>query len=197
MLKRYLVLPVILIASAVTFAACGSSGASDEDQITEAIQTSATTSDPANCTKFSTQAFMEQSAQTEGKAAVEMCEEEVKNPEDRAESVAVSNVEVEGEKATAEAAVTGGGFDGQALDIALVKEDGQWKLNEVSGFAKLDKVKLVESLEKSLEESSGELSEETGSCIVEGFEEATQPEIEKYVLSSSAEAIEELAQECS
>jgi hypothetical protein len=197
LLKRYLVLPAVLIASALAFAACGSSGSSDEGQITEAIQTSATGSDPANCTKLSTQSFMEQSSQTEGKEAVKMCEEEVKNPEDRAESVAVSNVEVEGEEATAEAAVTGGGFDGQALDIALVKEGGQWKLNEISGFAKLDKAKLVESLEKSIEGSSGELSEETGSCIVEGFEEATQPEIEEFVLSSSPEAIEELAKECS
>ena len=198
MLKRYFVFPVLLIVSALTFAACGSSGAGDEDQITEAIETLATGTDPANCAKLSTAAFMEQSTQKEGKEASEQCEEEAGEPDKNAESATVSNVEVEGDEATAEVAFTGGGFDGQTLEVALLKEGDQWKLNEVEGFSKLDKTALVEQFEKEFESSSSSgVSEETAVCIEEAFEESTQAEIEEYLLSGSPEAISELVEECS
>jgi hypothetical protein len=195
--KRYLLLPCLLIVSALALAACGSSGSNDEGEIEEAIETSATSTDPADCKKLSTQAFMEQSTSTSGAEAVEECEEEASDPKDIAESVAVTNVEVEGEEATADAAFTGGSFDGQTVELALVKEDDQWKLNEVEGFAKLDQPALVEALEVQFEEGESELSEETTTCILEGFEEASQPEIEELLLSGSSEPIEELAEECS
>jgi hypothetical protein len=184
-----------LIISALALSACGGGGgSSDESQIEEAIETSATSSDPADCSKLTTQAFMEQSTSTEGAAAVKQCEAEV--GEDEAESVAVTSVEVEGSEATADAALTGGSFDGQTLEIALVKEGDQWMLNEVLGFAKLDTPKLVESLATQFE-SNEELSEETAVCIEEGFEESSQPEVEEYLLSGSTEPIEGLVEECS
>jgi hypothetical protein len=197
LLKRYLVLPVLLVVSALVFAACGSSGASDEDQITEAIQTSATSTDPAVCAEFETQAFMEQSSDMEGKEAVKQCEEDATKGSENAESVAVSEVEVEGAGATADAAFTGGGFDGQTVSVSLVKEGDQWQLDEVTGFVKLDNAKLAETLEEKLEESSNEISEETAGCIVESFEEASQPEVEELLLSGSSEPFVELAEECS
>jgi hypothetical protein len=195
--KRYLLLPCLLIISALALAACGSSGSNDEGEIEEAIETSATSPDPANCKKLSTQAFMEQSTSASGKEAVEQCEEDAGEPENNAESVEVTKVEVEGEEATADAAFTGGSFDGQTVEVALVKEGDQWKLNEIEGFAKLDKTALVEALETQFEAGESELSEETTACILEGFEESSQPEIEELLLSGSSEPIEELAKECS
>jgi hypothetical protein len=195
--KRYLLLPCLLIVSALALAACGSSGSNDEGEIEEAIETSATSPDPANCKKLSTQAFMEQSTSSSGSEAVEKCEEEAEEPENNAESVEVTNVEVEGEEATAEATFTGSSFDSQTLEVALVKEGGQWKLNEIEGFSKLNKTALVEALETQFEEGESELSEETTTCILEGFEESSQPEIEELLLSGSTEPIEELAEECS
>jgi len=194
--KRYLVLPVLLVVSALAFAACGSSGSSDEDQITEAIQTSATSTDPTVCAEFQTQAFMEQSSDKEGKEAVEQCEEDATKGDENAESVAVSEVEVEGSSSTADAAFTGGSFDGQTLSVALVKEGDQWQLDEITGFVKLDNVKLAETLEEKLEETK-EIPAETASCIVETFEESSQSEVEELLLSGSSEPFVELAEECS
>lgn len=195
MQKRLLVLPCVLIISALALSACGGGGgSSDESQIEEAIETSATSSDPTVCSELQTQQFVEQSTSEEGPAAVKKCEES--SEEDQAESVAVSNVEVEGSEATADAAITGASFDGQSLEIALVKEGDQWMLNEALGFAKLDKPKLVEALATQFE-TDGELEEEVAVCIEEGFEESSQAEIEELLLSGSSEPIAELAEECS
>jgi hypothetical protein len=195
--KRPLLLTFLLIASVLALSACGGGGSSDESQIEEAVESSATSSDPADCKKLGTQNFMEQGTDSEGAEAVKGCEKEATEPETKAESVAVSKVEVEGSKATAEAAVTGGGFDGQTVEIALVKEGEQWKLNEITGFAKLDQPKLVETFEKEFAKPTSGVSEKIATCVDEGLKEASQPEIEEYLLSGSSKPIEELAEECS
>jgi hypothetical protein len=192
--KRLLLLPCLVIAAACVLSACGSSGSSEESQIEEAIETSATSTNPANCTKLQTQKFLEQSTSTEGPEALKKCEAE-SNKAEKAKSVEVSNVEVEGSEASAEAAITGSAFDGQTLEVGLVKEGEQWKLNEIAGFAVLNKTKLVKALATEFE-SGEEVSEELASCVEEGFEESSQSEIEEYLLSGSPKPVEELAEEC-
>ncbi len=194
--KRHLLLISALLVSALALVACGSSGSSDESEIEEAIETSATASDPANCTKLETLNFSEQSAGESGKAATEACEEEAKNPESNADSVAVSEVEVEGEKATAQAAISGGSFDGQTVVLALVKEGDQWKLDEITEFAKFDQEAIVRQFKTQLEKG-GEAEPETTACIVEGIEETPQEELEEEVLSGDSTSIEELVESCS
>lgn len=193
--KRHLLLISALLVSALALVACGSSGSSDESEIEEAIETSATTSDPANCTKLETLNFSEQSSGKSGKAATEACEEEAKDPESKADSVEVSEVEVEGEKATAQAAISGGSFDRQAVVLALVKEGDQWKLDEITEFAKFDQAAIAQQFKTQLEKG-GEVEPKTISCIVEGIEEASQGEIEEAVLSGNSTSIEELAESC-
>jgi hypothetical protein len=185
---------VLLIVSALALAACGSSGGSAESQIEEAIETAATGSSPSKCTEVETQAFVEQSNGESGKAAVKKCEEEATNGEN-AESVEVSNVKVEGSKATAEAAVTGSAFGGQTLEVALVEEEGQWKLNELTGFANFNQAKLVEAFGEKLEESS-EIEPELASCVVEHLEESAPEEVEELILNPAAGGFEEIAEEC-
>ncbi len=107
----------------------------------------------------------------------------------------MTEVEVDGEGATAQAAITGGDFDGQALVLALVKDDDQWKLDEITEFAKFDQAAIVQQFQTQLEEG-GEVEPETIACIVEAIEEAPQPEIEEAVLSGDATPIEELAESC-
>jgi ABC-type glycerol-3-phosphate transport system substrate-binding protein len=192
---KKLLLPVMLLVAALALAACGSSE-SDEDKIVSAIETSATSTDPADCTKFSTQSFMEQSTQESGAAAVKKCEKDAGEEENNAESVEVSNVEVEGSEASANAAITGGSFDGQTVAIGLVEEEGQWKLDEISEFVKYDSAKLAEAFEKEFEKPSSEVSESLASCVVEAFEEASQEEAEELILGGSSEPIEEVAEEC-
>lgn len=194
MLKRYLVLLCLLIVSALVFVACGS-GDSDESQIEDVVTTSATSTDPADCKTLATQQFMEQTTQSEGAEAVKTCEEEASNDEG-ADTATVSNVEVDGSKASADVALRGGGFDGQEVEVALVKEGDQWKLDEVAGFAKFDEAKVIETLEKGFAKPSSEVSRSLASCIVESFEEAPQAEFEEALISGSTEGFEEIAGGC-
>lgn len=194
-MKGRLLIPVfvLLVVSALALAACGSSS-SAESEIEEAIETAATSSNPSKCTEVETQAFTEQGNGESGKAAVKKCEEEATNGEN-AESVEVSNVEVEGSEATAEATINGSVLDGQTLEVALVEEEGDWKLNELTGFASFDQGKLVENFGNKLEESK-EVEPELATCVVEGLEEASAEEVEELALNSSPEGFEEIAEEC-
>lgn len=194
MLNRSLVLACLLIVSAFALAACGSSD-NDESQIEEAIETSATSTDPADCLKLATQQFMEQTTQSEGPEAVETCEEEASNDEG-ADSATVSNVEVDGSNASAGVALSGGGFDGQEVEVALIKENDQWKLDEVAGFVKFDEARVIEALEKGFAKPSSEVSKSLASCIIESFEEAPRAEFEEALLSASTEGFEEIAGSC-
>jgi ABC-type glycerol-3-phosphate transport system substrate-binding protein len=193
--KRFLLLPCILILSALALAACGSSGGED-GEIEEVIETSATSTDPADCKKLNTLQFMEQTTQESGSAAVKSCEEEAKE-EEGAKSVSVSAVEVDGSDATAEAALSGGNLDGQALEVALVKDGEQWKMNEVVEFTKFDQAKLVEGLETSLSEASSEVDPKFASCVIEAFKQGSQSEVEELLFGNSPKALEEVFEACS
>jgi hypothetical protein len=195
--KSHLVLlPALLLALALGFAACGGSGESDEDKIVSTIEEAATSTDPAICKETQTQAFMEQtSGGASGGAAVKECEEETKSGEGKPDSVKVSEVEADGGKATAEVAFEGGLFDGQTLEVALVEADGDWKLNELTGFAKFDPEGLVNAFAKQIEEEP-EIEPETAACFVEGLEGLSSSELESVVIENNTEPFGEIAEGC-
>lgn len=196
--KRLLLLPLALLL-VLGVAACGggssSGGGGEEDQISAVIEKSVTSDDPSKCTELMTQNFVEQTANAEGSAAVEECEETATSGENDPEKVTVSEVQVDGANATADAAFVGGSFDGQTLSVALVKDGGKWKLDEISGFANLNRDALTGELEEQLE-ATGQLTEEQTACIVEGIEEASDEAFEELLLSGSSEALAEIAEAC-
>ncbi|HVQ58960.1 MAG TPA: hypothetical protein VMS60_08650 [Solirubrobacterales bacterium] len=195
MLKRRFALTCLLVFSALSVVACGNSGNSDESQIEEAIEASATSTDPADCTKLETQRFMEQTTQSEGAEAVARCEKQA-TEEKGSEAATASNIEVEGSKATADAAISGGSFDGQTVEVALVKEGNQWKLDELTGFAKFDTAKLIEAFEKTFADPSNRVSKSLASCLLESLEADSEEEFEGLMLSGSAKGFEEIAEAC-
>jgi hypothetical protein len=195
--KRILVPLALLVFAAVTITACGGGGSSDEDKITEAIEQSATTVDPANCTELQTQRFNEQNDDQQGKAATKACEEEAEEGKGEAEGAKVSNVSVNGEKATAEVELEGGSLGSQAVELALVQDNGDWKVDQVEGFAGYDGKALGEAFEKEFEENPEGLSKEQASCIAREISKASQAEAEELFFSGSAEPIIELAKGCS
>jgi hypothetical protein len=182
-----------LISAALLLAACGG-GKSEEDKIVSAIETSATSKDPSACTEFATENFNEQITGQEGKAAVKECEKNAEE-EETSESAEVSKVEVDGSTATADVALTGGSFGGQTLAVSVVKEGDQWKMNEVTGFAELNRPKLVESLEENFNETN-EIPKGVVACIAEGVEGSSQAEIEELFFSGSFEGFRELVESC-
>jgi hypothetical protein len=196
--KRILVPLALLMLAALTLTACGGGGgSSDEDKITETIEQAATTADPSNCTELETQRFVEQNSDEKGAAAVKTCEQEAEEGEDQAEGAKVSSVSVNGEKATAQVEFEGGSLGSQGLEVALVEEGGNWKLDQVEGFADYDGKALGEAFEKEFEENPEGLSAKAAKCIAGEIAKASQAEAEELFFSGSSEPIVELAQGCS
>jgi len=193
--KRILVPLAFLMVAALAITACGGGGG-DEDKIAEVIEKAATTSDPGNCTELQTQRFNEQNTEQEGKAATKACEKEAEAGENQAEGAKVSNVSVDGDKATARVAFEGGSLGSQALEVALVQEDDDWKLDEVEGFADYDGKALGEAFEKEFEENPEGLSKQQAACIAEKVAAASQADAEELFFSGSSEPIVRLAESC-
>ncbi|HTR76191.1 MAG TPA: hypothetical protein VMH33_13130 [Solirubrobacterales bacterium] len=198
MRKRILVPLALMVLAGLTLAACGGGGSSAESEITEVIETAATTQDPSNCTEYATQRFNEQNEQTQGAEATSVCEEEEESQEGSlTEKATVSNVSVEGEEATAEVEFEGGKLTEQKLEVALVEEEGQWKLDQIEGFAEYNGAALAGVFQETLDKESPEgLSEEQLTCIIGGISEASAGEAEELFFSGSKEPLEELAEEC-
>jgi hypothetical protein len=196
--KRILVpLALLLAAALLTLTACGGGGgSSDEGKITETIETAATTSDPSNCTELETQRFVEQNSTEKGKAAVKACEKEAEEGHEEAESVEVSNISVNGSKATAQAEFEGGSLGSQGIEVALVEEGGTWKLDYVEGFANYDGKALGEEFEKKFEEEDSELTPAQAKCIVAKISGLSKEEAEEAFFAGSAESVIELVQSC-
>ncbi len=196
MKKLHLLFPLALLALALGLAASGG-GESDEDTIVEVIEASATSTDPADCEALSTQAFLEQTQLSKGEEAVESCEENAKETKDDPDSVEVSDVEVDGSDATAVAAFAGGNFDGQTFTVALVEEDGDWKLDEITGFAEFDQKRLGDSLEEALLSEGETLEKELAECFGEAVRQAPQKQAESLVLDGSGKALVQILEGCS
>ena len=194
---RHLLLPCLLFLSALALAACGGGGSDsgDEEAIEAAIVKSATSTDPAKCADLETRAFAEQQSEAGGAVAVKECEEQATDASTKAKTVKVSKIEIDGEEATADAAITGGGFDGQVVSIALVEEGGSWKLDQLAGFAKLDPVRLAEIFGERFEETN-ELTPKQTSCIVAGIEGGSKQQAEELVFSGSSKPLAEFAEAC-
>jgi ABC-type oligopeptide transport system substrate-binding subunit len=199
--KSLLMLPLVLIASALALSACGGGGSSssgsgdDEAAIEEVIEESATSTDPAKCTEFQTEEFNEQDQGVSAKEATKVCEEAVKESETPAESVSVSNVKVNGETATADAEVEGSALNGQSVEIELAKEEGDWKLNQFLGFVKYDGKSLATAFEEELENQE-ELTPGLAKCLAEGIAKMSQSEAEALAFEQSTEGIEGLVETC-
>jgi hypothetical protein len=197
--KSLLLLPLVLIASALALAACGgggsSSGGEAETAIAEVIEQSATSLSPTKCTKYQTQAFNEQDTGAKGKEAVKACEENVEGSESPAEKVDVSNIKVEGETATADAAVTGSALNGQTVNMELVEEGGTWKLNKFNSFTKFDGKALAEGLLAEFERE-GEVEPKLAECVSEAVGNAPQAQVEELAFEGKIEVIEEIAKGC-
>jgi hypothetical protein len=192
--KPHLVLPLLLLAAALALAACGgSSGGGEESKIEEVIEESATGTDPAKCTELQTALFNETEAGQKGAEATKTCEKEVKGND--TESVEVSDVNVNGESATAEVEIEGSSLNGQTVEVELVEEGGDWKLNKFVGFTNFDAAALGEALEEEFEKEEG-VDPKLAKCVVEGVSEISQSDAESMVFEKSLGAIKKIAQSC-
>ena len=189
-------LAALVLASALVLIACGGDSKSDKE-IVAAINYALVSTDPDACTEAMTQAFSEQVFRQESAGAVESCEQNARAEESPNDPVRVSNVEVDGSKATADVALTRDGeAAAQVLAVALVKEGGDWKLDEITGFAEFDKRKWVEEQREGFEGSWSLTEPQEVDCIVEAYREMSRPELEEMMLGGSAETEIEITSHC-
>jgi hypothetical protein len=177
---------LLILIPVLALAACGG-GDGDEDAVVETVEASASITNPADCKKLATLRFLEQSLFREGREALTRCEGDAKNSNDDegdVESVEVSNVEIEGPRATADAAFHGGAFDGQTFSVVVIEEDGSWKMGEIAGFKEFNQEKLLRSLEEQFDAEG--IEPEVVSCMGEEFRKLPRPKIEQLMIGGSS-----------
>lgn len=137
----------LLLACACAFAACGGDGGSNDDAeagIKKAITVFVSSDNSADCWRFTTPSLLEKLSKTNYEVAVASCEALAINPlvED-AKKVTVTEIEVDGDAATATASFVGSVVGGQTARFGLVERDGRWMNDEIFGFVDLDAEKLA------------------------------------------------------
>jgi hypothetical protein len=170
----------------LTLSACGGDddGGNDEEEITEAIETVAVSTDPADCTELQTQNFLDQNEIADGEEAIAECEEGAEDASGNPESIAVADVAVDGDSATASATPTGSPLDGQTLEVALVKDDDQWKLDEFTDIPNFDSQAYIENLAAQID-ASGQLQNEQGFCFGQQLALSSEEDLKAMALGDS------------
>ena len=192
--SRLLALVLTLFVLPFALVACGEDNSEDEDQITEAITASATTTDPSACTELQTQNFIEQTSGATGAKAVEECRRD-QQEEAVADSVDVSDVEIDDGNATAVVAFEGGFIGGQSLEVGFVDEDGQWKLDELIRFVDFDRATYIDTLVRGItEESSGD--QQLESCVRGGLEDVADEQLQATFLENDDTIFEDAIAPC-
>lgn len=128
-----LLLPLLVLASSVTLAACG--GKDDEDAIRDAIRSSLTSTDPDDCAAgaTTTAAFRRQYAFGSAELAQQyekLCRAEIENL--AATSVRVFDVKVDGDRAHATFSATGRQYAFARARVRLRKDDDRWRLDRLT-----------------------------------------------------------------
>ncbi|MFL5908498.1 MAG: hypothetical protein ACJ75Z_12985 [Solirubrobacterales bacterium] len=190
-----LLLALGVLAMTLLLAACGDNGNSaDEDQITAVLTRAATSGDPAVCTQDQTLKFTEQTTGgSKGQAAVKSCEKDAKDS--AADKVDVTDVNVDGNTATATAKATGSIFNGQTIEVALVKEGDQWKLDEFKGFQDFNKDAMIAAFKQQLSAEPGSTPQAVD-CVVKQFQAASDEDIEATFTGSDPHAEDRLFGPC-
>lgn len=126
--------------------------------------------------------------------AVKSCERDA-GDDPVADEVDVSEIEVDGDTATAQAAVTGSFFNGQTLDIALVKEGDQWKLDEFKGFVDFDRDALLAGFEEGIS-SDPDVSPQGRDYVVEQLQSISDEQLQDFFVESDPGLEEQVFKPC-
>jgi hypothetical protein len=183
-----------LLAAAFALVACGGGG-DDEGDITDVLTTSVKSTDPADCTKLETQQFVEQTEFSTGPEAVTECQQDASDTSDDPDSVDVTDIQVDGDNATANVAFTGGSFGGSTLTVALVKDGDQWKLDRITDIVTLDVATFKQSFADRLA-ASGDVPAQVKSCIGQAIQGASEDQIKQALLSGTEQDLVALFSQC-
>jgi hypothetical protein len=186
------------VLAAFALAACGGDdddGGNDDAQITAAIERAATSSDPAKCTDVETVNFIQETDADPGDSpeeALRKCQEGAGDAP--AEAVDVSDIVVDGDSATAKALVTGSFFDGQTLDLALVKDGDQWKLDAFNGFVDFDQAAIADAVSQGLRQEGA--SAQAIDCVTQQIQSQPADQVEAAFAENDRQAEDRIFEPC-
>jgi hypothetical protein len=189
-------LTLLALAVPLFLAACGGGGGNDDSsQITDVIQTSSKSTDPADCTKLETQQFVEQTELASGQAALQACQKGATDTSDNPSSVDVTDVKTSGNTGSANATFHGGGFDGSTLSVSLSKDGDQWKLDKITDIPNFNFAGLVHTLTARFS-SEGSIPPQVATCIVQAFNSAGADQVKSIILSGNGDQLTALFSGC-
>jgi hypothetical protein len=197
--KRLAAVAASFVAIAVLASCEGSSGENvgDKEALEEMVVASTFDLGPETCLKYSTLHYLETTTHREGDAAIESCEESsVKALANPPTDVKVSDIEVEGDSATALVAYEGSVLGGQELRTGFVERDGRWKYHEMLGFVDFDSQKLITEMgRQGMMEAESPQEIQLIACVIGLMEELSAESLEEQVFGDT-DAIYELADSC-
>jgi hypothetical protein len=164
----------------------------DESRIEAVIERASTSTDADYCDEDLTDLYLETTTGGEAPYADELCEIDAEIP--GADSVEVSNVQVDGDVATASVEQMGGSFDGSTLIKELVKEDGDWKLNRILGFAGFDRERFDRAYREDYQAFGS--SPRVIDCAMTRLARISDEEVQRMVLRKDAGEFPEIVVEC-
>jgi hypothetical protein len=184
------------LLAVLALAACGGGGGGDDEaDITDVIETSIMSTDPNDCTELQTQNFLEQTEFETGEEAVQECREDAADTSNDPDSVDVSNVEIDGDDATATVAVVGGPLSGATIAVALVKDGDQWKLDRITDVPELDVEAFKNAFSEEIAKSAG-LPGPVATCMANAFNSVSEEQLKQLLVSGSEQQLLGIFQAC-
>ena len=150
-----------------------------------AVVTEAMTTDrAADCTRLYTQALLEQVSGKVGADAVDHCRDNADGKAD-AESVDFKSLAPSGSSWRVSVTLVGGEMAGSSLDVAVVRQDGAWRLDQLLGFD-IDMDQQAQIAEEEM--LADGYSESESDCVAAHVSEIDEAAYERAVIEGRAEA---------
>ncbi len=185
-----------LLAALANLLACGGDERQrGRGQITEAIETSVTSTDPADCTELQTQRFVEQTNFETGETALQECENDAadtpRTPTRSRSATSRSTGPAPRPTSPSPAAPS----TARRSSVALVKEGDQWKLDEITDIPEFDSAAFRQTLlgRDPRRATSRPMSAD---CIVQAFAQTDDETLKSTFLSGDGEQLNALFAEC-
>jgi hypothetical protein len=192
-LRRVLIaLGVLMLAIIVAGVVHALNRPGDRTRIERTIEAVATTTDPSYCDSAMTDAYMEQVTGVGRPFADEACEGEASRR--GADSVEVSHVSIDGDRAIAVVTYRGGSLDGSTARIRLVREGRRWKVDRRLAITRFNRERFRRAYRIRFQEFGAPKS--AVRCALTRERRLTDPEVKRYLLSDDPDPFARIAVEC-
>jgi hypothetical protein len=134
---------------------------------------------PSYCETEVTASYLKQTTGAKAPFADDICQQEAEAS--RAKSVDVSEIAINGNKATAVVALRGGSFDGSRLVLRLLEEERSWKVDRLLAFRSFDRDKFERAYRRTFLEFGSPVR--SADCALRRAQRFSTAEIESAALT--------------